>query len=232
MTGPCACAHKSQHVLGYVSSSCKEGRQCHEDELRQPPLTLGVVIPSGNAALTSFQCCAPVLFSHVQRLTFCRLAEQKVTAEELPWWIVKGHTLESVKAPRPRLFLPKLKFETLKCLNLFLWPLKSESNRKKCILMLPSLRFRMSWESMSLQSSHFWYDYQNSQTWKCLVLKVWSSTEIAVLSFWCATWQYIVMLCGVFSRETSISCSNGAGGKKKATDYCAYFPPEDQCWMF
>lgn len=48
---PCACAHKSQHVLCGVSSSCREGTRCHEDELRQPTPTLGGVIPAGIGVL-------------------------------------------------------------------------------------------------------------------------------------------------------------------------------------
>lgn len=117
-----------------VNTSCKESRRCHKDELRQLTLTLGVVIQSGSVVLTpvsGFLCCAPVQFSHVQRLIVCRLAEEKVIAEELPRWIMKGCTLKSIKAPTTKtVFLLKLKFESLKCLNLLSRPLKSKPNRK------------------------------------------------------------------------------------------------------
>lgn len=71
-----------------------------------------------------------------------------------------------------------------------------------------------------------------SQTWKCRVLKVWSSTEIAVLSFQMCS---MTIHCNVMScllKGNQRFMFKGIRWKKEATDYCAYFPPKDQCWIF
>lgn len=63
-----------------------------------------------------------------------------------------------------------------------------------------------------------------SQAWKCIIFKVCSSTEIAVLTLQMCniTVHFNVTWCLLEGNK----CSKGAGGKKEATHYCAYFPPE------
>lgn len=96
------------------------------------------------AAHTSVQCCAPVLFSHVQRLTVSRLAEQKSHSWRASLMNRERSYTRKCKGPNTKTILAKTEIWNLEMLESLPRPLKSESNRKKCILMLPSLHFRMS----------------------------------------------------------------------------------------
>lgn len=125
-----------------VNTSCKEGRQCHEDELTQITLTLGVVIPSGSVVLLTPVCTRAT--KSCPEIIVCRLTEQKSCS-----WRASEMNRErrsctkKCKGPNTKtVFLLKLKFESLKYLNLLSQPLKYEPNKRKCILILLSLYSR------------------------------------------------------------------------------------------
>lgn len=168
-----------------VNTSCKGDRQHHEDELSPVTLTLGAAAPSGVwCCWHQFQASCAVHFYHIQRWVVCRLAQQIRCSWRTSVMNHERSYAKKCEGPNT-IFLLNLKFESLKCLNLLLRPLKSEQNTTICTD--PSV-FAFQKELGRCMFSVLWFqiwisNLVHSQTWKRGVFQVRSSTEIAVLSF-------------------------------------------------